>query len=111
MKSKSLMCVRRGCIMRCGVSAGRGALLLPGKVKRLPRVLGGPLHLPGPVVRMTASPDSCDDPSVLQSNAYLDFSRPVCSAADRSGTFSDGFFSYGIEPVYNGSTQVAGFYC
>lgn len=52
--------------MRCVVSTGRGALLLPGKVKRLPRVLGGPLHLPGPVVRMTASLDSCDDPCVLE---------------------------------------------
>lgn len=103
MKSKSLTCVRRGFIMRCVVSTGRGALLLPGKVKRLPRVLGGPLHLPGPVVRMTARLDSCHDPCVLQSNTHLDFSR--------SGTFSDGFFSYGIEPVYNGSTQVTGFYC
>lgn len=93
----------------CGdVSTGRGALLLPGKVKRVPRVLGGRLHLPGPVVRMTANPHACNDPCRSHCYTFLHFSRPVCSAADRSGTFSDGFFSYGIEPVYNGSTQVTG---
>uniref|UniRef100_A0A674PJG6 ADAM metallopeptidase domain 11 n=1 Tax=Takifugu rubripes TaxID=31033 RepID=A0A674PJG6_TAKRU len=40
-----------------------------------------------------------------ESWAALSTCRALC------GTFSDGFFSYGIEPVYNGSTQVTGFYC
>lgn len=98
--------VSSGCFI---VSTGRGALLLPGKVKRFTRVLGSSLHLPRPVV----------SPKI---NLYLleacfcffYFSDPCCSTSHHpslvvcflSGMFSDGFFSYGIEPVHNGSNQV-----
>lgn len=87
------------------VSAGRRALLLPGEVKRFTSVLGGPRHLPWPVVR-AANLDSCSDLSILQIDTFL-----LVSLSDRSGMFSDGFFSYGIEPVYNRSTQVSQLYC
>lgn len=96
--------------MWCVVSAGRRALLLPGKVTRLAGVLGGPLHLPRPVVR-AADPGSRLDLRLIQIDTFLNVSPSACSATDRSGMFSDGVFSYGIEPVYDGSPQVGQLHC
>lgn len=85
------------------LSAGRRALLLPGTVTSCAGVLGGPLHLPRPVVR---GANLAGGATGAHSRLTLFFTFLPLSAADLSGMFSDGFFSYGIEPVYNRSSQV-----
>ena len=63
--------VSNGCFV---VSTGRGALLLPGKVKRFTRVLGGSLHLPRPVVSLKIN-------LYLLEACVFYFSDPSCSTS------------------------------
>ena len=100
-----LKCVSSGCFI---VSTGRGALLLPGKVKRFIRVLGSCLHLPRLVVSLIINLyllEACV--FFLLFWPFLLYISPSFSCClFLSGMFSDGFFSYGIEPIHNGSNQV-----